>query len=171
MHRDLRPAEACLPWGGADVDFADANAFGACMTTMLFERVGDVLVLVHGVEDPSDAEWNPYVSFAEAHQRSTKPLIGLLVTTLGGSPNAGQRRAIAAVSKIRPIPTCVCGNSMVARGVVTAIRWLTDAPIYGLRLDQIDDALELMKVPADDHAAVKVILARLQRQVSSLPAA
>jgi hypothetical protein len=136
------------------------------MPTMLFERVEDVLVLVHGLEEPTDSEWDPYVRFAEAGQRSAKPLIGLLVSTLGGAPNAGQRKAIVAVSHIRPIPTCVCTDSMIARGVVTAIRWLTDAPMYGLRLDEVGEALQIMKVPPHQHANIQAVLARMQRQLS-----
>lgn len=56
------------------------------MTTMLFERAGDVLV--HGDQAPSEAEWNAYVELASSSQRSDKPVSGLLVTTFGGAPNA-----------------------------------------------------------------------------------
>ena len=136
------------------------------MRTMLYERVGDVLVLAHGVEEPADDEWDPYVRFAEACQRSERPVIGLLVTTLGGAPNARQRKAIVAVSRIRRIPTCVCTSSLLARGVVTAIRWLADAPMFALRLDEIDEALRIIKVPLDQHASIQAALTRMQRLLS-----
>ena len=132
---------------------------------MLFERVGQVLVLAHGAKDPSDAEWNEYAASFESCQRSEAPVSGLLVVTQGGAPNAGQRKAVIAIAALRPLTTCVCTNSMVARGVITALRWLSDAPMHGLRLDEIDTALRLLNVPAQAHADVKAVVARLQRQL------
>lgn len=136
------------------------------MTTMLFERVGDVLVLVHGDQDPSDVEWNSYVELANNSQRGESPVGGLLVTTFGGAPNAVQRKAIVEVGAIRRVVTCVCTNSVIARGVITAIRWLLDAPMHGLRLDQVDEALLLLGVPAQEHPVVKAVVSRLQSQLS-----
>jgi hypothetical protein len=136
------------------------------MTTMLFERVGAVLVLVHGAKDPSDHEWNAYVRAADEMQHSGAPITGLLVTSFGGAPNAGQRKAIVAVADLSAVVTCVCTNSVVARGVITAIRWLSDTPMHGLLLDDLDNALQIMGVPHSQCAEVKAAVQRLQSQLS-----
>ena len=61
---------------------------------MLFERVGDILILVHGTEAPSDGEWQSYVSAVHLGLHNDPPLTGCLVTTRGGAPNAGQRKVL-----------------------------------------------------------------------------
>lgn len=137
------------------------------MSTMLFERVGDVLVLVHGAADPRETEWNAYVEYARAAVHGGQPLTGLLVTTLGGSPNASQRKAILTAGGDRLVPTCVCTDSKVARGVITAIRWLASVPMHALPLNDIETALQLLSVPAEQHAAVRSVLQRLQSQLNA----
>jgi hypothetical protein len=134
---------------------------------MLFERVGDLLVLVHGAQNPSHTEWHAYVEYAHAAVRGGKPLTALLVTTLGGSPNAAQRRAILTAGGERLVPTCVCTDSKVARGVITALRWLASVPMHALPLNDIEAALHLLEVPAEQHVAVKSVLGRLQSQLGT----
>lgn len=132
---------------------------------MLFERVRDLLVLVHGVQNPSEAEWNAYVEYARAGIYGDKPLTRLLVTTLGGSPNASQRRALLIAGGSKLVPTCVCTDSTVARGVITAIGWLASAPVHALSLGDIEPALHLLDVPAQHHPAVIAVVQRLQSQL------
>jgi hypothetical protein len=134
---------------------------------MLFERVGDVLVLVHGAQNPRDSEWNAYVEYARAAVHGGQPLTALLVTTLGGSPNASQRKAILAAGGDKLVPTCVCTDSRVARGVITAIRWVASVPMHALPLTDIEMALQLLDVPAQQHAAVRSVLQRLQSQLDT----
>lgn len=135
------------------------------MTTMLFERVGDLLVLVHGVQNPSETEWNAYVEYARAAVHSAQPLTALLVTTLGGSPNASQRKAILTAGGAKLVPTCVCTDSMVARGVITAISWLSSVSMHALPLHDIESALRVLEVPVQHHPAVKAVVQRLQSQL------
>ena len=135
------------------------------MTTMLFERVGAVVVLVHGREDPSDPEWDAYVAFATAALHGGAAPSGLLVTSLGGSPNAGQRKAIVAVADKQPVTTCVCTDSLIARGVVTAIRWLRAEPMHALPLHDLKGALRLLRVPTDKQDAVIAVVQRLQAEL------
>ena len=135
---------------------------------MLFERAGDVIVLVHGAQNPSDAEWDVYCDFVRSTQHGGgKPVSSLLVTTLGGSPNAMQRKGILAAAGHKVTPTSVCTDSTVARGVITAISWLSSAPMYALPLRAIEAALNKLGVPEQQHAEIKAVLERLQSQLPS----
>lgn len=135
------------------------------MTTMLFGRVRDLLLLVHGADNPTDEDWVPYVDFVRAAQSSATPVTALLVTTHGGAPNAGQRKAILDAAGARTAITCVCTNSLLARGVLTAISWLHKDPMYALRLEEIDRALELLRVPREQWPDAKSALAALEQRL------
>jgi hypothetical protein len=137
------------------------------MTTMLFERVGDVIVLVHGAHNPSDSDWNAYIEYGRAALFGSKPPIGLLVTTFGGSPNASQRRAVLAAVGSKIVPACVCTDSVVARGVITAFSWITTSGMHALPLNDLDAALRLLKVPDQQHPAIKATIQRLQSQLNN----
>lgn len=136
------------------------------MKTMLFERVGETVVLVHSHESPSDTEWEAYLEFVRATvQSGTQLITGLLVTTFGGSPNAVQRKAVLTAAGPTTIATCICSDSSVVRGAITAIRWLSDVPIHALPLRDIDAALQLLSVPVQKQPEVKAVVARLQAQL------
>lgn len=136
------------------------------MNTLLFERVHDLLILVHGTENPRDVEWDVYLRFVQETQRGPAPLSGLLVCTWGGAPNAVQRRAVLAAAEPRPSATCVCTDSVIARGVVTAMSWLNRQPMYAFRLDEVDLALDTLKVPREQRCEALAVLARLQAQLA-----
>ena len=137
------------------------------MTTMLFERIGDVIVLVHNSKHPSEDEWSRYVNAVDICQRSPQQLRGVLVTSLGGAPNTGQRKAIVTAAGPQLFVTCVCTDSMVARGVITAINWLYAARVHALPFHAIDPALEILKVPLDERPALKALAQRLQAELLS----
>jgi hypothetical protein len=135
------------------------------MTTMLFERVRNVLVLVHGAENPSEDEWNSYVRFVHDAQLSATPMTGLFVTTHGGAPNAVQRKSITEAAGPGDPVICVCTDSVIARGVLTAIGWIYHAPMHAFRLDEVDRALEALKVDLDRRSEVIATRTRLQLQL------
>jgi hypothetical protein len=110
-------------------------------------------------------EWNAYVEYAHAAVHSAQPLTGLLVTTLGGSPNASQRKAILTAGGAKLVPTCVCTDSLIARGVITAISWLSSVSMDALPLNDLDTALRVLEVPGQHHPAVKAAVQRLQSQL------
>jgi hypothetical protein len=135
------------------------------MTTMLFERVWDVLVVLHGAENPSEDEWNAYVRLVHDAQFSTTPMTGVFVTTHGGAPNAIQRRSITEAAGLGEPVICVCTDSVIARGVVTAFSWIYRTPLRAFRLDEVDRALEALKVDPGRRSEVIATLTRLKRQM------
>jgi hypothetical protein len=144
--------------------FAEWGA--ASMTTMLYQRVRDLAIVTHSAEDPSAAEWSAYTRYLHVAQRSDRPLTGILVTTLGGSPNAKQRAAVLEAITPHPVVTCVCTNSVLARGVLTAMSWLGKHPMHAFRLLEIDRALSILGAPPDLQGEAMGVLARLQAQLT-----
>jgi hypothetical protein len=133
---------------------------------MLFERVGDILILVHGAEAPSDAEWQSYVSAAHLGLHNDPPLTGYLVTTEGGTPNAGQRKVWLDTAAGKPVPSCICTDSRLARGLVTAVSRVYPARMHALRLHEVERALKLLGVPGALQAEALKTVARLQSELS-----
>lgn len=142
-------------WGSSDA-----------MTTMLFERVHDLLIVTHGTENPSVSDWNDYTRYLQVAQRGDAPLSGILVTTLGGSPNPKQRAAVLEAITPHPVITCVCTNSVLARGVLTAMSWLAKHPMHAFRLSEIDRALDTLRAPPELQAEARTLLAQLQMQLT-----
>lgn len=87
--------------------------------TMAYKVVEDVLVVVHTRNPPADEEWTPFV---QIHGLSTTERC--LVLTLGGGPNSRQRSQLVNELRERPVPTTVLTDSVVVRGIVTALSWL-----------------------------------------------
>lgn len=136
------------------------------LRTMLFERVGDILILVHGTEAPSDGEWQSYVSAVHLGLHNDPPLTGCLVTTRGGAPNAGQRKVLLDTAAAKPVPTCVCTDSRTARAVVTAVSRVYSARMHALRMNEVERALKLLGLPEALQTAALKAVTRLQNELS-----
>ena len=131
------------------------------MRSMLVERVAGLIVAVHDERNPNDAEWNEYVALVR-ESVSGGYFRGVLATSLGGAPNAGQRKALQTVADAQTYRTCICTDSVVARGVIIAINWLFSTPMHALAYKEIDRALELLQVPAGERSVAKAAVVRLQ---------
>ena len=88
--------------------------------TLAFRTVdnkGSVFVVV-GPTTPAESEWNLLV---EAHRRERHQRT--LVVTAGGGPTAAQRKAILDVSGGKGLPAAILTDSVMVRGIVTALSW------------------------------------------------
>jgi hypothetical protein len=135
------------------------------MPTMLYQRVRDLLIVAHSADDPSPSEWSKYTRSIQAAQRSDTPLTGILVTTLGGTPNPKQRAAVLAAIGAQAVVTCVCTNSLLARGVLTAMSWIGKHPMHAFPLLDVDRALEALGASPELRQEAKGALAQLQAQL------
>lgn len=141
------------------------------MRTMLVERVVGLIVVAHDQTNPSDADWDEYVKLVTACLGDRSYFLGVLVTSLGGAPNAGQRKVLQDVADSQPYRTCICTDSVVARGVVIAINWLFSTPMHALPYNDIDRALELLAVPLGERSVVKATVARMHAALRDTPSA
>ncbi|MCH9686671.1 MAG: hypothetical protein K0V04_34885 [Deltaproteobacteria bacterium] len=130
--------------------------------SILFERHGKLILLVHGRIAPTKEEWAQYVTFLQ--EAAEQDVNGLLVLTDGVGPDSTQRRMVSSIE----LRTAVVTHSRIARGIVTALSWM-GANIQAFALTQIDDSLGFLNVPADDHLAIARRLAAMRLAVIRLP--
>ena len=132
------------------------------MSSMLVERVAGLIVAVHDEHNPSDADWDKYVALVRESVSEGGYFRGVLATSLGGAPNAGQRKALQVVADSQAYRTCICTDSVVARGVIIAINWLFSTPMHALPYGELDRALALLEVPVGERSVAKAAIVRLQ---------
>jgi hypothetical protein len=145
-------------------DHVCSLARDARVKTMQVDRVGGLLIVAHGRANPSDEEWNEHMAVTETARYKFR---AVLVTSLGGGPNAGQRKTLLDLAGGQTYLTCICTDSIVARGVITAFNWLSPAPMHALPYDQIERALEVLEVPVGERAEVKQAVARLHAALAA----
>lgn len=118
-------------------------------TTMAYERVGRFVAVAHGDSAPSDAEWKEYLALLE---RSLPGVTGILVTTDGAAPDAGQRAGmVRLLDKVGGrFRTAVITTSRVARGVVTLLGWF-NSDIRAFAPSELHAGLDHLGVPAESH--------------------
>lgn len=75
-------------------------------------------VVVVGSGTPADADWAELVAAMkrDRHRRT-------LVVSGGGGPSASQRKAILDASGGKGLPAAIISDSVVVRGIATAIAW------------------------------------------------
>jgi hypothetical protein len=89
--------------------------------TMLFEVVDKLGITVHGVANPSDQEWDALL--AEIQKLADWRGMRVIVFSRGGGPDVRQRRRLVASMKGIHPPTVLLTDSVVARGIATAMTW------------------------------------------------
>lgn len=122
--------------------------------TMAYCRCGTShVVLVHGVEAPSDDEWRAYLQDLE---RWLPEVVGIVVVTDGGGPTSSQRRAgreLMARNRRNVIRVAVVTDSLLARGIVNALN-LFNPGIRSFRPEAIKDAIAHMGAALDGPAII-----------------
>ncbi len=105
----------------------------------------DILLLVHNHKTPSEDEWKHYLAVLNRN------LKGQLIVTLGGGPNAAQRREAAKRAKAvfkdngRQIPlSVVMTDSAPMRGLVTVFNWLFPNRFRAFQLHDFKGALHCL---------------------------
>ncbi len=89
--------------------------------TMLFE-IGDKLgITVHGRASPSDEEWDSLLSAIA--KKADLQAVRVVVLSKGGGPDAQQRRRMIVVMKGFHPPTVLFTDSVMVRGIATAMSW------------------------------------------------
>lgn len=142
-------------------------------TTLLFERVGLLALLVHDERDPSAADWSQWVQFYATATREHN-VRDLLVLSRGGGPNSRQRTEVvnALVGCLGPgamrLRTAVCTDSRLARGITTAIGWLypmRHLRSFGHDQEQRNLALDFLQVAPGLRPAVLSTAERMEHEL------
>ena len=136
--------------------------------SLLFEDVGTVFVQV--VSDAAtDADWNAMLDRMVANDY---PLLRVLVSADGGSPNAAQRQRLADRIGKRPQRGAILTESAVVRGAITAIRWFNPSiDTRAFSPKAFDEAAAFLDVPTSERAALRGAIDRMRRQLGLGPLA
>jgi hypothetical protein len=142
-----------------------------------FKLVHNVGICVHNARNPSKQEWDEYLAVSQ----SVKDVAGedvsnfkQLIFTDGGGPNSAQRTASTDLAKgvksAEKIKVAVVSRSIVARGIVTAFRWL-GFPLRSFTPEQLAAAFAFIAVSdaeaMDICAAVEELCATIHGPVRS----
>lgn len=84
--------------------------------TMAWCWDGELHVVVHDKKDPTDVEWNRYVT--ELHQFTMRGEWKILVYSAGGTPTGHQRHALTKTFRGHPVALVTASPIMRAMGIV-----------------------------------------------------
>ncbi len=118
--------------------------------TLLYDVTPELVVLVHGDDHPSGADWEGYL--AALGKLGAIPRSGVLVVTDGAGPSPTQREAMNTRYAVQ-VRVAVVTASPVARGMVTVLSWFNKL-IRAFPPPAIRDALAYLQVDASRHDEV-----------------
>lgn len=129
---------------------------------MAYRAFDDAFVVVHGADNPTEAEWERYLQSIEATPtKATR----ILVVTYGGGPNATQRAHLNKIIYPKPPAVAVCTDAAMVRGIVTAIGWFNPR-IRAFARDDVGRALTYLGVPELQALRMLPHIARLREAVA-----
>jgi hypothetical protein len=116
-------------------------------------------VAVHSTDAPTDAEWNHWIALlTERAGRDRR----ILVETRSG-PTATQRKALASATKDQDLRFAVLTDSVVVRGIITALAWL-GVQHRAFAMDQHRQAAAYLELTSVEFDRVLAELPRLRRE-------
>jgi hypothetical protein len=121
-----------------------------------FDRL---LIAVHGAVAPTGVEWANWIELCR--RRAGKELRALVESHGSGGPNAKQRRALADALRGQDNQAAILTNSVVERGVITAIAWL-GVHVRAFTLDQHEQAAEHLGLSREERALAQGALPSLR---------
>lgn len=124
-----------------------------------FDRVG---IAVHDSVPPTDEEWARWIALS----RDSGSMEGraLIESQHGVGPNAKQRLQMAEAIVGRDIRASILTESLVVRGIVTAIAWL-GIPQRAFPLGHYDEALSFLGLTERERERALAELSRLRAEL------
>jgi hypothetical protein len=128
---------------------------------MAFNVIDRLLIIVCGVLDPTDADWQRFLKLVERH--------GIIKTqhliyTDGGAPSVEQYRDLWALIAGRVVPTAIVCDSFRVRAGLAALS-LFDSSIKPFPPSGLADALRFLEVPMTRFDLVTRELQKLRIEV------
>jgi hypothetical protein len=116
---------------------------------MAMRGLDRLAIAVHSEQPPSDEEWAQWIALC----RDRPGALRVLVETHGGGPNAKQRKALNDALGSRDMRAAILTESLLVRGVVTALAWL-GIPLRAFTFDQVRLAADYLELsdPELTHA-------------------
>ena len=130
------------------------------MKNMVFEAVGDLVVVVHNENPPADSEWDAYLA------AGTRGIVvpRFLVFTLGGGPTMAQRRRVLDGLKGRPAKAAVVSENAFVRSIVFALS-VFNRGVKVFAPGSISDAYVYLGISERESVKVAKVLRKLQAEM------
>jgi hypothetical protein len=106
--------------------------------SLMFTILGDTLLVVHGPMDPEPEEWRELMAASRSTAQSYRRC---LVLAGGVTLKAKQRSELADLVNTNGCRVAVLIDSAIARGMVTALGWVTGNKYRAFAMGAIDDAM------------------------------
>jgi hypothetical protein len=107
------------------------------------------------------ADWAAYMQDIEP-----QAVRGVLVIAIGTKLTPSQRADVERFNKSKQAGSAVLTDSVVTRGVVTALSWF-GVPIKAFAPSQLASALEFLSVPSDQRQETAAVVERVRRALES----
>jgi hypothetical protein len=118
-----------------------------------------VCVAVLYPNPPTDAEWQRWIALLRERSGSQARV---LVETYAG-PNAAQRKTLAAATSGQDVRFAIMTDSIVVRGIVTALAWL-GVPHRAFALGQLPAAANFLELDPQELDRIHDELRRLRTE-------
>jgi hypothetical protein len=134
-----------------------------------YGRVDRFVVVVHGTEPPTDEVWREYIE-GTFQGAAARDVVRHLVVTEGASPTSAQRKIlqekIAEFLDADPmsVRAAIITPSTFARGIVTAISWIVDAP-KAFAPEKLEDAMQYLGIPLNHVAEIRDMVNELRTEL------
>ena len=135
-------------------------------STLRFDIVDHVLVIVHADVPPADQDWQRLVLVRNANKAKIRG--NLVIAPPRASINAAQRADVAAFMKDTGISIAVVTDSALIRGVALAVAFL-GVQVRAFSPAQLDSALAFLVVPPSRQAEITRRVELLKGQLASRP--
>jgi len=126
-----------------------------------------IVCALHSKRSPSDAEWDEYLGHIQAARelaRGGRGPVNAVAVTDGGAPDAAQRKRLADVVRGWEPLAAVVSESLLVRGVVTALAWL-GMRVRFFPVNEVSAALRWAAVPEQDRDALLADIGALAKSV------
>jgi hypothetical protein len=121
----------------------------------------DLAVLVHTEGNPSNVEWDDFMTRIEKANLSK---LRTLVVTAGGGPSSVQRKRVVDFLHGERSPVAVVSSNPMVRGVVTALSWF-NATMASFPESSLSQALDFLQIDRGEHARVRAEVRVLRKQL------
>lgn len=135
------------------------------MKTMVHRVVPELalVIVMHAQASPSAEDWSEMVRTMGRLAPSGR--MRTLVFTDGASPNSAQRAELADALHDIAVPIAVVTDSIIARGAVTAFRWLGQRRMRSFSTDEQRAALEHLGVPYNARPRIYELVWALRQEL------
>jgi hypothetical protein len=137
-------------------------------TTVDFDFFKHWMMVVHTSAPPLSKEWDEYIAAA---RDNAARLVGMIVSSEGGAPDAHQRKQGEALVPLQPnLKIAVVTRSPGVRMVIIILHWI-NVKVKAFAPGEVAAAAEFLGVPEADRPALAEAWAALKARLAAAASA